>query len=135
MIVRKGVAPIFGEHGTTRQARALVQVRAGDWTIQCPFCPGPEALEGNHAPSAFDGNGKPLALHVCSLCHNSAAGKRAVEVLWPEPRYARAIHDALTVRPREHRWWAPGPPIYETLETLVLENLAHALPPGRSRVD
>ncbi|MCC6743431.1 MAG: hypothetical protein IT175_06185 [Acidobacteria bacterium] len=129
MIVRKGVAPIFGEHGTARQARALIQVREGAWVIQCPFCPGPEA-NGRAAP-AFDGSGNPIPLHVCPLCRNSAAGKRAVETIWPEPRYAHAIHDALIVRPRAHRWWIPGPPLYETHETLVAENLSHKLPPGK----
>lgn len=135
MIVRKGIAPIFGAHGTARQARALVQVRAGAWTIQCPFCPGPEALEGGRAAAAFDGSGRPIGLHVCPLCHNSAAGRRAVETVWPEPRYARAIHDAMAVRPRENRWWIPGPPLYETYLTLIEENLAHQLPAGKHLVD
>lgn len=112
-IVRPGEPPIFRESGTAR-GRALAVVAAGRWRVLCPTC-------GN-AEAAHTSSGGRVELYRCSRCHNSAAGKRPFQVLWPSREQAGRIERILACRPQlETRNWIPG----ESLHMLCAENVQH----------
>jgi hypothetical protein len=112
-IVRKGQAPIFVEHGKAR-GRAHVFVSNGRWRILCPTC--------HYRSPAYDARGERITETRCARCHNSAAGKRIFDVLWPTPEQQARIEAVLLCRPEQAtRNWHPG----ESLGMLVVENVAH----------
>lgn len=112
-IVLPGQPPIFQESGTAR-GRALVLVAAGRWVIRCPTC---NLHEPAHTPA-----GARVELFRCSRCHNSAAGRRPFQVLWPSREQAGRISRILGCRPDpQTRNWVPG----ESLHMLCAENIQH----------
>lgn len=119
-IIRKGVAPIFREHGKATQGRAYVRLNHGRWIIDCPFCPC--------AGFAYNSSGAQHDRWKCPPlpygCENAAAGKRWVEVIWPDEDLMRRVMMLCALRPETARNWRPG----EQVSMLERENIDHQLP-------
>jgi hypothetical protein len=82
-------------------------VNHGAWLVKCPDCEGAEYAweEG---------------FYYCFSCHNNSVGHQMRRLLFPEHR--EAIEAVLERRPLLNRNWEEP----ETVEDLLLENIAHA---------